>query len=255
MRKKILLGLVFLVFSITAAFSEDAALEFEGRYWVTDLTAKTKVVESSIGTDFDFKSDLGMKDENFPEARVIWNINDNNKLRFAYTLVNYSGDNNITRTIEFKGQSFTIGTLVKSELDIQYFRLGWVWQLVNLLDEKVKFGTIAELKGISADISLEAPNLSPSISESQSFLGGLPTFGAALDLNPIKKINLFAEISGLPAGNFGYFFDAEAGFKIKLIKNFALAIGYRIIDIKAENDPDFVRMKISGPFFSGTFRF
>jgi hypothetical protein len=104
-------------------------------------------------------------------------------------------------------------------------------------------------------MSLEAPNLSPSINESKSFIGGLPTIGAALDLNPIEKINFFAEISGLPAGKYGYFFDAEIGAKISPIKFLSLSLGYRMIDIKAEDDPNFVRMKLNGPFFSGTLKF
>jgi hypothetical protein len=254
MCKKILVCAFFLIFTACTALAQDVNMEFEGRYWITDLTAKAKVVESSIGTDFDFKSDLGIKDENFPEARFMWHTSENSKVSLAYTLVNYGGQQDITRTIEFNGKSYTAGTRVNSELDIQYFRLGWTRHLLNLGD-KIKVGMILDLKGISADMSLEAPNLIPAINESKSFIGGLPTLGAALEVNPLEKINLFAEISGLPAGSFGYFFDAEAGAKIIPIKNFSVSVGYRIIDIKAENDPDFVKVKISGPFVSGTLRF
>lgn len=232
-----------------------AQVEIQEAYWITDLTAKAKVVESSIGTNFNLKSDLGVKDEDFPETRCILYTGKNSKMRLAYAQVNYSGEQTITQSIDFKGKTYTASTLVKSELDIQYFRLGWINQFVNLLDERVKFGTIVELKGISADMSLETPNLLPAINESESFIGGLPTLGAALDIKPIEKINLFAEISGLPAGDFGYFFDAEAGAKIIPIKYFILSIGYRILDIKAEDDPNFIRLKIAGPFFSGTLKF
>lgn len=232
-----------------------AQVEFQGVYWVTDLTAKAKAVESSIGTDFDFKSDLGVKDEDFPEARLIFHTGKNSKVRLTFTQVNYSAEQDITRAIEFKGKTYSASTLVRSELDIQYFRLGWINQFINLLDETIKFGTIIELKGISADMSLETPNLSPVINESESFIGGLPTIGAALNFNPIEPINLFAEISGLSAGNYGYFLDAEVGAKISPIKILSLSLGYRIIDIKAEDDPNFARMKITGPFFSGTLKF
>ncbi len=103
-------------------------MEIQGVYWITDLTAKAKVVESSIGTDFNLKSDLGVKDEDFTEARFILQTGENSKIRLTYTQVNYSGDQDITRTIEFKGQTYSASTLVKSELDIQYFRLGWINQ-------------------------------------------------------------------------------------------------------------------------------
>ncbi len=252
MVKRILLSVFFVILASYAAVAYGAIIEAEGRYWSTDLAAKAKVIESSIGTDLDFKSDLDINDENFPEARIILHTGENSTFRLAYTQVNYSGDNTITRTVEFKGKSYTAGTLVNSNLDIQYARFGWIWQFVNLFG-KLKAGPIVELKGISADISLEAPNLSPKITE--SFFGGLPTPGIAVDVNPVKAINLFAEISGLPAGDLGYFFDAEAGVKITAITNFSLTAGYRIIDIKAESDPDFVKIKITGPFVCGILRF
>ncbi len=254
MCKRILLSIFFVGFCVNTASAFDANMEFEGRYWITDISAKVKVVESSIGTDLDFKSDLGIKDEDFPEARFIWHTSEKNQLRLAYTQVNYSGAQDITRTIEFSGKSYTVGTRVNSELDIQYYRLGWTKEMINL-DDKVKLGLMLDLKGIQADVSLEAPNLSPAISESESFIGGLPTLGVALESSPVKKISFFAEISGLPAGDYGYFFDAEAGAKIIPINNFSVTLGYRLIDIKAEYDPDFVRIKIAGPFVSGTLRF
>lgn len=254
MGKRILLIVCFIILASYTAVAYGALIEAEGRYWITDLTANAKVVESSIGTDLDFKSDLDVKDENFPEARVILHTGENSKFRLAYTQVNYSGENTVTRTVEFAGKSYTAGTLVNSSLDIQYARFGWIWQFVNLFG-KLKAGPMIELKAISADISLEAPNLSPKITESESFIGGLPTPGFALDVNPLEAINLFAEISGLPAGDLGYFFDAEAGVKLTAISNFSLTAGYRIIDIKAESDPDFVKIKMTGPFVCGVLRF
>ncbi len=252
MLKIFLLGIIAVGCCVNFAFAQ---VEFQGIYWVTDLTAKAKVVESSIGTDFNFKSDLGVKDEDFTEARFIWYRGENSKIRFTYTKANYRGEQDITRPIEFKGKTYSASTRVKSELDIQYFRLGWINQFMNLLDEKIKIGTIVELKGVTSDILLETPNISPAINESESFIGGLPTIGAALELKPIEQIGLFAEISGLPAGKYGHFFDAEAGAKITPIKYLSLSLGYRIIDIKADDDPNFIKMKLTGPFFSGTLNF
>ncbi len=255
MLKKILLIIFLLVVFVSSGFAQEARVEFEGRYWVTDLDAKAKAVESNIGTDFNLKDDLGIKDEDYPEARVIWHTGPNSQLRLAYTQVDYSGAQDIARTIEFEGKSYTAGTRVNSEFDLKYLSFGWIWKFINIAEGKIKLGSILGVKGLYADISLEAPNLSPPVSESEQFFGGLPTIGVALDINPIKKVNLFAEISGLTAGEYGYFFDAEAGLRIIPIKNFSIAGGYRIIDIKAEDDPDFVKVEITGPFVSATLRF
>ncbi len=142
-----------------------------------------------------------------------------------------------------------------TDLDVKYLRLGWVWQFINIADGKFKLGTLLEAKGLWIDASLEAPYLVPPVKESQKYAAGLPTVGVALDINPHKIVNIFAEVSGLPAGKYGYFFDGEAGVKIIPIKNLSIVGGYRIIDIKANDDPDYAKLKISGPFVGATLRF
>ena len=119
------------------------------------------------------------------------------------------------------------------------------------------FETLAllEAKGFWLDISLDAPNLTPSIEESEDFMGGLPTVGLALDINPHKILNIFAEVSGIYAGNYGYFLDGEVGVKIIPMKSLSLFGGYRVLDLRAEDDPDFAKLRILGPFAGITLRF
>jgi hypothetical protein len=257
----ILLSLVCL----TSAFAQDGALEFEGRYWAADLDAKVKVVSSGIGDTFNLKNDLGIADEDFPEGRVIWHTGPNSRIRLSYTLAEYTGDQSVTRTIDFNGKSYTLGSRVESKLDLQYFGLGWIWQFISMADERIKLGTVLELKGVSADVSLKAPSL--GYDENENFIGGLPVAGLALELAPFKdfkarerqtvwsRINFFAEASGMSAGSYGYFVDAEAGIKISPLKHLTITGGWRLIDIKAEDKPDFAKLRLKGPFASATFRF
>ncbi len=254
MFRKFLFSICFLLATIGVA-TADTKVEFEGHYWITDLTAKAKVTENNIGTDIDFKADLGLTDKNFPEGHFTWYTGPKSKLRLAYTQISYSGNKNVERTIEFGGETYTVGTPVITDLDVKYLRLGWVWQFINIAEGKVKFGTLLEVKGFWIDTTLEAPNMVPPIKESEKFAIGLPTIGVALDINPHKMVNIFAEISGLPAGKYGYFLDGKAGIKIIPIKNLSILSGYRIFDIKAENAPDFAKLRISGPFIGATLRF
>jgi Fe-S-cluster containining protein len=255
MRKIILLSVFVLLCCFGICLAQNSSVEFEGRYWIADLDAQAKVERSGIGDKFDLKSDLGVKDEDFPEGRFYWHTGPNSKLRFAYTQAGFDGDETVTRTTEFKGQTFTAGTRVVSDLGIKYFRFGWIWQFLNMASEKIKIGSVLEAKVISVNVSLEAPNLVPAVKEKEEFVGGLPTVGLALDINPIKKINLFAEISGIGAGSLGYFFDAEAGIKFMPIKNISFIGGYRFIGFKAEDDKDFARLDLKGPFLGATLEF
>jgi len=242
MQKIIILFTFIMACFLGVCFAEDAAVEFEGRYWITDLNSEARVVESGIGDKFDFKSDLGIKDENLPEGRVCWHIGPKNELRFAYTQAEFEGDQTVSRLIQFEGQTFAIGSRVVSDFKIKYFRFGCIRQLMNFFGSRLKLSSVSEVKLVNADMSLDAPAL--SIKESKDLWGGLPTGGLAIDFSPVKKITLFAEASGMAAGKLGYFFDAEAGIKIIPVKYCSIIAGYRMISLKAEQSSDFAKIDL-----------
>lgn len=229
--------------------------EIEGRYWITDLDGEIRYTDSGIGTKVDFEEDLGLDDEGYPELRVSWLIGPKSRLRLAYTQTAYSGDGNINQVIVFGGETFPVGTRVKTDVDVKYLRLGWVWQFINVADGRVKIGTLVEVKGFSVDISLDAPDLIPPIKESVDAVGAFPTVGVVLDIHPHKLVNIFAEASGIYAGKYGYSYDAEAGVEITPIKNLGIIGGWRILDFKIEDDPDFAKLKVSGPYVGAVWRF
>jgi hypothetical protein len=146
-----------------------------------------------------------------------------------------------------------VGTPVSTQLDVDYFRLGWAWQFIDIADSAIKVGPFLEAKAFMLDVSLDAPSL--GISESEDFAIVLPTFGGILDINLGEKFNLFAEASGLPSADYGHFFDAEIGIKFIPLKNLSLIAGYRVIDIELEDDESYGEMDIRGPFFGLTCRF
>ena len=256
MSKKILLALVILVFTPCLAFAQKGpTIELEGRYWITDLKGKIKVSEADFGESIDFRRDLGIKDENFPEVRLTWYTGPKSKIRLAYTQADFEGDENLNRTVEFEGQTYTAGTRVETDVKVKYLRLGWAWQFIDIGEGVVKLGTLVEGKGFWVKASLEAPDLGPPVKESEKFLFGLPTIGIALDVNPHKMVNIFAEASGLAAGNYGYVYDAEVGVKLIPVKFLSIIGGYRIFDIKARHSHDYARLMVHGPFAGATLRF
>ncbi len=142
---------------------------------------------------------------------------------------------------------------MKAALNLQYLRFGWAYQFINLEGGKFKFGTLVEIKGVQGDVSLAAPDL--GIDNAWNYTAWLPTVGLALDINPVPFLNIFAEFSGLPAGQYGTIWEAEAGVKFIPIKNFTISGGYRLVDIDARNDPDYARVKLGGPYVGLSLRF
>lgn len=253
MLKRLILVGCFLAVCFNFGFAQDEAVkvEFEGRYWITELDGKAAVADAGIGgTEFDLTSDLGIDEDDFPDGRVTINIGPA-QWRFAYLQGDYSGSQNLTQAITFKGKTYTLGTNVSSDFDFIYLRFGRIW---NLFDwNKLKIGAVIETKALLADIELDAPSL--GFSDSQDIIGGLPTLGASFELRPIKMVNLFAEISGLGAGSYGYFFDTEAGIKLIPFKNFSIVAGYRMIDVELDYEDNSLEFDTGGPFVGGTLRF
>jgi len=257
MTKKFLWVLVIIVFTPCIAFAQkDVTIELEGRYWFTELQGKIKVTDSNgIGTDIDLKDDLGIKDEGIPELRLTWYTGKKSKIWAAYGQVGYEGDENIQRTIEFNGTTYSFETRVTTDLDIKYLDVAWAWQFIYIDNGLFKLGTLLKAKVLWVNASLEAPDLPSPAKVSEKFVFGLPTLGVALDFNPHKMLNIYAQGAGLYAGSYGYVYDAEIGIKLIPIKILSIVGGYRIMEVKAEHDDDYGKAKLYGPFVGVTVRF
>ncbi len=255
MRWRHLLWAVLGIWIISPLWAQDLRVEFEGRYWLTDLSGEVKLTENNQGTDIKVKSDLGIQDKNFPIGRFQLFLNPQNRISFTYTPVSYGADSRLPRTVEFGGETYPTHTRVVSDLNLHYMRLGWAYQFIQLEGGKFAAGTLIEVKGVQGEVYLSAPDLPHPIEKGWSFYAVLPTIGFALDVNPFPFLNFFAEASGLPAGKYGSMWEAEAGVRFLPIKHFSISGGYRLVDIDARRDPDYAKLKVGGPFLGLSLRF
>ena len=254
---KFLFVLPLIIFIPCIGFAAgDVTIELEGRYWFTDLHGTTKVTDSNgIGTDINLTGDLGIKDQGLPELRLIWYPGKKSKIWAAYAYVGYEGYKNIQGTIEFNGATYPIGTRVLTDVNINFLNVAWAWQFISIDKGFFRLGTLVEAKVFWVKASLEAPNLVPPAKETEKFVFGLPTLGVALDLNPHRMLNIYAQGSGLYAGSYVYLYDAEIGIKLIPIKILSIVGGYRIMQFKAEHDNNYAKVRLNGPFVGATVRF
>ena len=251
MLKKFVLAVALCLLWGSQALAQEPIVEFEGRYWMTTLSAVTKW----RGTDIDLKSDLGVNEKNIPYGRFDINIFSSNRLTLTYTPISYSVNTNIRRTIEFGGQTYSADSRVTGDFNAHYLRLGWANQFVNLARGRFKFGSLVEVKGVWGEFSLAAPEQNPPIKEARKFAAVSPAIGFAMDFAPLLFLSFYAEASGFPAFMYGYMWEAEAGVKYIPFPNFTISGGYRIFDLEARDDPDYAKVKMSGPFVGLSLRF
>ena len=144
---------------------------------------------------------------------------------------------------------------MQTDFQIQHLQLGWAYQFINVHNGAFKLGTLLQGNGFLMKGRLRAPNLTPAIDDQESVSVGLPTVGLAMDINPHSKVNLFADVSGIKLGKYGYFVNSDVGVKIRPVKNGFFTAGYRNFNLNAKNDPDFVRVELRGFFIGGGAHF
>ena len=249
--------LVVTVLSASVALAQ-GGVELESYLWRPELTSTVRSVAGGAPIDpalatLDLKADLGMQDQDAVDYRLTFRTGPHSRVRLAYLGLQYDGDAHVERTIEFNGQTYLVGTRVISALSLDYARLGWIWQFLG--NDSARLGTIVEAKAVKIDAALRAPGLQPPVEESDSRSAVLPTVGLALDLTPHRVINLFAEVSGIAAGSRGRFLDGEVGLRLTPLRFLTIVGGYRVIDLRLEDEPDLAELKDKGPFFGFNLRF
>ena len=78
-----------------------------------------------LGSTIDFKRDLALTDQRFPEVHLELRPTNRHKFRFQFIPIKYEQTGTLTREIVFNGQRYRIGVPVKSTLDWKAYRIGY----------------------------------------------------------------------------------------------------------------------------------
>lgn len=233
-----------LILSVSRA---PANVDFEFRGWFPDFSGSAQ----SQGNTVDGDTDLAIGDRNFPELRLRWDHGRKSSLRASYTAWKLSGDNVLNRTFQFEGTTYNVGERVLTNMNVNVVRIGSEWRPFSW--PKVQVGLLANVDLLWGDLRLAVP--ARAVFEQVEGFVPLPSIGLALRGQPSPRLVLFGEVSGLPGGEYGHLLDWEAGARVRLTGESHVAVGYRSFEVEARDDPDFVEIKLAGPFFDAGWRF
>ncbi len=247
--KRALMAVVILASLVFINSRADALVGVEGRYWLTDLDADLKVTDNNItGTDIDLTDDLGMDDEDFYEARISIGLG-RHRIRYAYLPLSWDGAKTISKSITFNGRTYSANTFVDSSLDVTYHRLGYEYDVIDALGNRL--GVIFEVKYFDIDAELE----SSTISESESMGVPLPAVGVTFQVGLPVFLSLGGEVTGISVGGNGYLVDAECVLNYKPAPLVTFSGGYRYLKLYAEKGDDEADLTLDGPFVTVKLRF
>ncbi len=225
----------------------------DARYWITTAVDRARIEAPQLQTEIDFQRDLGFADRSFPDFAAAIRATPRHRLKLGFTHFAWEGDQQVEREIQFGNRTYAFGARVISDLRLDHVRVSWTWQFLEAAGGRFRIGPLVEGHGLWFDASLTAPQFSIRASDART--AGFPAAGVAMDAAPHRWLGLFAESAGLSLGRYGYMYNGEAGARISSVRYIGFVAGYRLFRVDPKFDPDYARVKVSGPFVGASFGF
>src|SRR5216684_5733284 len=130
----------------------------EGSVGFWSPTADMSISSESLGihgSTIDFKNDLGLTDQRFPEVHAVLRPARKQKFFFQYIPIRYDQEHTLQRQIVFNGQSYNVGIPVKSTLDWKAYRFGYEYDF--LYKDRWFAGFMLEAKYTDVGATLTQP--------------------------------------------------------------------------------------------------
>lgn len=247
MRRLTIFTALLLAFFIISSSKAEAVFEIEGRYWFSTLESEIQITDGGVlGTELDLLSDLGIDGkEDFPEVRARVGFGSHH-LRYSYTSLSWDGEKTIAEAlgIDFGGTNFADTTFIETSLDIDYHRLGYEYDIIDIARNRVTF--IIELKYLDVEAKLDAPIA--GVNESEAIDIPIPTVGIGIQAGLPALLDLSAEVTGIGMARDAYFVDAEAMINFHPAPLFVISGGYRYINLHVDDNDDQLDFVLDGPF-------
>lgn len=250
-------ALLFLL-TLSSTAIADELLSVKAGYQLLSPEGTIAGTVNGVGQKIDIQRDLDLDDSSgfVGEFALNWG---KSRLSFNYLPISFSGTGTLKVDGTFKGETFTVGDRVKSELDIALYDISYSYFLINLDDLPARLQLGLELAVKVADAEVMLRNLGdgvglPIFEEKESALAPIPTIGMRGRVALADFIGLVGRI-GYMEFDSNHFLDAEAQVEFSPLPTVGLYAGYRYFDLKIDESDLFVETKFSGPFAGLLVRF
>jgi hypothetical protein len=247
-------ALITLISIFASPAFADELLSLKAGYLALDPSGDVAVsVDGLIGTLLDVEDDLGLDDseEYFVEAALQLG---SFRLFAAYLPVSFSGDSVLTKDINFKGETFVLGSRVESDVNIDIYEAGLAWFLINIDDMPVRIQFGPEMAVKYVDASVELQNSSHGLNESESVGVPIPTLGARVRVSVADYLSVVGRVGYLEYdGN--SFLDVDAQMECSPIPMVGLFAGYRYLDVDVDENDVLIDATFAGPYAGALIRF
>lgn len=233
--------------AVVAPSYAEFSFDFEsGAVW----TDKTDIrIPNEGGTFFSLADDLNADDPRaFFRGRVTWHITPKHDLSVLVAPLEMDYSGSFDRPVFFNGSDFLANTPTTALFRFDSYRLTYRYNFVRT--DKVTFGMGVTAKIRDAEVALTQNGRTTADSNT----GFVPLINYQFAWRFARNFSLYSEGDALGASQ-GYAVDVAAALQWHLTDNFALRLGYRILDGGADSDSVYTFNRFHYTTIGATFRF
>lgn len=207
-----------------------------------------------VGSEIDFKKDLGLKDQRFGELHAVLKASRKHKFRFQYIPITYTQQATITRNIVFNGQLYRVGP-VNSSLDWKAYRFGYEYDFIAR--DRGFAGFILDFKYTDVRASLKTP----AISEFAHAQAPIPALGGIVRVYLVPNISITGELTGIKVPDRvsedfkAHYADLDIYGTVNFTNNLGAQLGYRSFDLGYVVQDDTGSFVLRGVYFGVVARY
>lgn len=244
---KTLLSAVVALAAAALPASADFSLDVEsGGVWTGSADVR---IPNEGGTFFSLADDLKADDPRaFFRGRLTWHINEKHDLSLLAAPLSMDFSGEFDRPVFFNGSTFAPGVPTSALFRFDSYRLTYRYNLIR--NEKVQLGLGLTAKIRDAEVSLTQGGR--TVTDDNT--GFVPLLHYQFTWRFAERFSFWSEADALGASQ-GYAIDAAAALQWHPTDNFALRIGYRILDGGADNDTVYSFSTFHYAMIGATLRF
>jgi hypothetical protein len=210
------------------------------------------------GTLIDFKNDLGLQDQHFPEWHLVLRPAKSQKFRLQYIPINYQQSTTLAADIIFNGQRYAVGLPVNSTLDWKAWRFGYEYDF--LVKDRGFGGFLLDFKYTEVSATLSSP-IRTDFAQAKA---PIPTIGGIFRVYVVPNISITGEVTGFTLGwlpqsltknNSGHFADIDVYATLNFTNNIGVQGGFRSFDVAYGLKTDTGTFTLRGPYFGLVARY
>ncbi len=208
-----------------------------------------------VGTTIDFRQDLGLQDQRFPELHLVLRPATKHKFRFQYIPIKYEQTATLKRDIVFNGQRYRVGLPVDSTLDWKAYRLGYEYDFI--VKNRGFGGFVLDFKYTDVLAKLSAQ----LIDEFAHARAPIPTIGGIFRAYVAPNISITGEITGfklpenLIKGDTAHYLDVDFYGTLNFTNSVGVQLGYRSFDVGYVIKTDTGNFTVKGMYFGLVARY